>query len=353
MTMDLDELPAWLDERSARGEYSGVVLLRRGGQTVFEHAAGLASRAHGLPNTLTTRFAVASVGKWPLAVATLRLVERGELDLRAPVADLLPPGQRPVALTPELTLHHLLSMSSGLTSYIEETGDTWDQFEGLIAAAPGRGRTPADLLPAILPLPALRPPGEAYEYCDTDFVLVGLILEAVTGREWSEVLSDEVLRPAGMADTAVEEDDRDPPRLATGYLVEDGPLDMRRTNVFSVTARGMPDGGIVSTAADLARFVDEVFSGALLGPALLAAMQTPHAPPDAEGGLYGYGCLLGVEDGQVTVVGHNGSDPGVAAVVAHHPAVDTTVIVMCNQDRGAWAAAMAATEALGLRDPRD
>src|SRR4029079_9874607 len=95
MTMDIRQLPAWLDERSASGEFSGVVLLRRDGEKILEHAAGLASRAHGVPNTITTRFAVASVGKWPLAVATLRLVERGELDLRAPVADLLPPDQRP------------------------------------------------------------------------------------------------------------------------------------------------------------------------------------------------------------------------------------------------------------------
>ena len=350
--MDIPALPAWLDERAARGEFSGVVLLRRGGATVFEHASGFASRGHALPNTMDTRFAVASVGKWPLAVATLRLVERGELDLHAPAATLLPADQRPAALTPALTLHHLLSMSSGLTSYIDESTDTWDQFESVIAAAPGRGRTPADLLPSIVDLPAVRPPGEAYEYCDTDFVLVGLILEAAAGREWSSVLRDEVLDVVGMPDTAVEEIDRDPARLATGYLVEDGPVEKRRTNVFSTTARGMPDGGMVSTAADIARFVEALFAGRLLGPTLLAEMQTPHAPPDADGEQYGYGCLLGSEDGRVTVVGHNGSDPGVACVVAHHPAADATVIVLCNQDRGAWAAAMAATEAFGLRDPR-
>jgi CubicO group peptidase (beta-lactamase class C family) len=155
-----------------------------------------------------------------------------------------------------------------------------------------------------------------------------------------------------MTDTAVEEIDRDPARLAVGYLVDDGPIEERRTNVLSTTARGMPDGGLVSTAEDLARYVDGLFAGRLLGPALLAEMQRPHAAPDAEGQHYGYGCLLGVEDGRVTVVGHNGSDPGVACVVAHHPGGDATVIVLCNQDRGAWAAAMAATEAIGLRDPR-
>jgi CubicO group peptidase (beta-lactamase class C family) len=352
MSVELHALPAWLDERAARGEFSGVVLLRRDGATVLEHAAGLASRAHGVRNTMTTRFAVASVAKWPLAVTVMRLAERGELDLQAPLVDLLPAGQLPTAVTPDLRLHHVLSMSSGLANYIDEDDDTWAQFEAVIASLPGRGRRPVDLVDAIRDVPANRPPGAAYEYSDTNFVLVGLAVEAVTGREWSAVLADEVLRPVGMADTAVEEIDRDPVRMATGYLVDDGPADRRRTNVFSLTARGMPDGGMLSTAGDLALFVDALFAGRLLGPELLAAMQTPHAPSPEDPEFYGYGCLLGVEDGRVTVVGHNGGDPGVSCVVAHHPAERATVIVLCNQDRGVWAAAMTATEAMGLRDPR-
>jgi CubicO group peptidase (beta-lactamase class C family) len=352
MSVELVGLPTWLHERDARGEFSGVVLLRRDGTTMFEHAAGLASRAHGVPNTMATRFAIASVAKWPLAVTVLRLVERRELDLQAPLVELLPPEQLPTAVTPEHTLHHILSMSSGLANYIDEDDPTWAQFEGVIDALPGRGRRPADLVPALRDLPANRPPGAAYEYSDTNFVLVGLVVEAVTGREWSSVLADEVLRPVSMADTAVEEIDRDPARMATGYIVDGGPVGRRRTNVFSLTARGMPDGGMLSTAGDLASFVEALFAGRLLGPDLLAAMQTPHAPsPDAPT-FYGYGCLLGVEDGRVTVVGHNGGDPGVSCVVAYHPAAKATVIVLCNQDRGAWAAAMAATEAMGLRDPR-
>ena len=352
MSVSLAELPAWLDDRAAKGEFSGVVLLRRDGQTVFEHAAGLASRAHGIPNTMSTRFAVASVAKWPLAVAVLRLVERGELDVHAPLVDLLPPDQVPNAVTPQHTLHHILSMSSGLANYIDDDDETWAQFEGVIASLPGRGRRPADLVPFMREVPANRAPGVSYEYSDTNFVLVGLVIEAVTGREWSTVLADEVLRPVGMTDTAVEEIDRDPARMATGYLVDDGPVDKRRTNVFSLTARGMPDGGALSTAADLALFVEALFAGRLLGPDLLAAMQTPQAPSPDDPEFYGYGCLLGVEDGGVTVVGHNGGDPGATCALAHHPAANATVVVLCNQDRGVWLPAMTATEAIGLRDPR-
>jgi len=348
----LATLPTWLDDRVPTGEFSGVVLVRRGAETVFSHAAGLASRAHGVPNALDTRFAVASVGKWPVAVTTLRLVERGELDLHAVVAEILPAALRPTALTPAHTLHHLLSQTSGLANYHDDEDATWDSFAGVVSRLPARGRRPAELVPLFANVPARRPPGEASEYSDTKFVLLGLVLEAVTGRPWDEVLAREVLEPAGMADTTVEALDEDPRRLATGYLVDDGPVDRRGTNVFKVTARGMPDGGMLTTAADLATFVDALLGGRLLGPSLLAQMLTPHATCTGDPEQYGYGCLLGVDGGRVTVAGHAGSDPGVACVVAHHLESATTIIVLCNQDRGAWPATLAVTAALGLADPR-
>jgi CubicO group peptidase (beta-lactamase class C family) len=348
-----DELRTWLAARATTGEFSGVVLVRRAGETLFEAAHGLASRAHGVPNAMDTRFAVASVGKWPLAVATLRLVERGELDLGARVVDLLPAAQRPASLGGAHTLHHLLSMTSGLPNWYDDSDEeTWDAFEAAVAAMPGRGRRPADLVPLFADAPARRPPGEVYEYCDANFVLVGLVLEAVTGRDWADVLRDEVLDVVEMPDTGIDSLDEDPPRMAVGYLVDDGPAERRRSNVFSVTARPMPDGGLVTTAADVAAFVEALQGGRLLGPDLLAAMRTPHAPPTDEGEAYGYGCLLTVEDDRVVIIGHAGGDPGVACLVAHHLEAATTVIVLCNQDRGAWPAALATAAALGLRDPR-
>jgi CubicO group peptidase (beta-lactamase class C family) len=351
--IDSAALTAWLEERERAGLFSGVLRITRGPETLFAHATGLASRAHGVPNTLDTRFAVASVGKWPLAITALRLVERGELALDTPLLELLPREHQPVALTPEHTLHHLLSHTSGLANYADDEDPTWDSFAGAVARMPNRGRVPADLVPLFRDLPARRPPGVAYEYSDTNFVLVGLVLEAVTGREWSTVLADEVLSPVGMQATAVEAFDEDPLRAATGYLVDDGPVDRRRTNVFSSTARGMPDGGMYTTAGDIATFVDALLGGRLIGPGLLETMLRPHAPSVGEPTeQYGYGCLLAVDDGRVTIVGHGGGDPGVSCMVAHHLDAGVTIVVLCNQDAGAWAATLEATHALGLRDPR-
>jgi CubicO group peptidase (beta-lactamase class C family) len=156
-----------------------------------------------------------------------------------------------------------------------------------------------------------------------------------------------------MADSAFEELAQDPPRYATGYLYADGPPDTWRSNVFSLTGKGMPDGGMITTAQDLAHLIDALVTGLLLPPPLLAAMMRPQTPPSDDLEHYGYGLELVVENGVVTILGHGGSDPGVSRMVAHHLAAATTIVVLCNQDRGSWAGTCRLTTELGLTEPRD
>ncbi len=353
MTVDAARVAGWLDARSAIGDFSGVALVTRDGKRLVEHAAGLASRAHGVPVGLNTRFAVASITKMAVAIAALRLVERGELDLHQPLIEVLPAAHQPTALTPAHTLHHLLSHTSGLADYHDDSDTTWSSFTAAWDRIPTyHVRSPADMLPLFATLPSVRAPGERYVYTDANFLLAGLVLEAVTGQSWIDVVAREVLEPAGMGDTAVEAMDTDPARLAVGYLTDDGPVDRRRTNVFSVTAMGMPDGGMLTTAADLVALVDALLGGRLVGPGTLEAMTTPHAPVDGAAEAYGYGRELAVLDGVTTIIGHGGSDPGVSCVLAHHLAAATTIVVLCNQDRGAWAVTRELTRELGLHDPR-
>jgi len=349
--MDDAALRAWFDERTARHEFSGVALAWRDGGPAFSYAGGLAHRGHGVPITDRTRFAIASVTKMITATTILRLVDRGLVELSQPLVEILPEAQRPVALTAAHTVHHLLSHTSGLRDYHDDEDPNsfialWDRIPTYHV------RRPVDVLPLFADLPAVRRPGQAFQYVDANFVLAGLVIEALAGRRWEDVAAEEILGPAAMADTAVEAIDDEPARLATGYVTDDGPADRRRSNVFSVTANGMPDGGMISTATDLARYVDSLVGGRLLSPPLLAAMTRPQGPPSTDLEQYGYGCWLVVEDGAVTIIGHGGGDPGVSARVAHHLAAGTTIVVLCNQDRGSWAATRQITEAFGLADPR-
>jgi len=352
--MQIDDIPAWLDGRVPTGEFSGSVLVTRRGETVLEHAAGLAHRGHGVPNRPDTRFSIASVTKLAVAVMALRLVERGLVDLHGPLTEILPEAHRPAALTPAHTLHHLLAHTSGLANYHDDEDETWASWMACWDRIPTyHVRRPADMLPLFADLPAVRPPGEAYQYCDAGYILVGLAVEAVTGRRWEDVLAEEVLVPAGMADTAVEALDEDPARLAIGYVIDEGPVDRRRSNIYSLTANGMPDGGMLSTTGDLARLIDALVGGQLLGPELLAAMTRPQSPPTpGEVDRYGYGCSLVPKGDAIDIIGHGGGDPGVASLVSHHLATGTTIVVLCNQDRGAGPTTQAITEALGLEDAR-
>jgi len=125
--------------------------------------------------------------------------------------------------------------------------------------------------------------------------------------------------------------------------------------VFSVPAGGMPDGGLVTTTTDLARLVDALVGGRLVSSATFAAMTFPQCGRTGSVSRYryGYGLEMGVVDDEAMVLGHNGLDPGVSAVVAHHPAAATTIVVLCNHDRGSWAVYLRLAADLGLTEPRD
>ena len=346
------DLVAWFDERTKTHEFSGHAIAWRDGAPIFSYVGGLAHRGHGVPVREGTRFAVASVTKMATAIAALRLVERGELALHTPLLDILPAEQRPIALTRAHSLHHVLSHTSGLASYFDDDDDTswysiWDRMPTYHA------RRPADLLPLLIDLPAVAPPGGEVRYNNGAFVLAGLVIEAAAGRPWDAVVADEVFGPAGMADTGTEPLDSDPARLAVGYVMDDGPADRWRTNVYSVTANPMPDGGMITTPVDLARLIDALLAGRLLSPELVAAMTRPQGPPSTETSQWGYGCELTVVNGNVVVLGHGGGDPGVSARLAHYPGAATTIVALCNQDRGSWAAARRIGAALGVNEPRE
>jgi CubicO group peptidase (beta-lactamase class C family) len=99
------------------------------------------------------------------------------------------------------------------------------------------------MLPLLADLPAERPPGEKYLYADANFILAGLVIEAATRKSFYDVATEEVLRPAGMTDTAFEELDQDPPRYATGYLHAEGPPDTWRSNVLASRVKACPTAG--------------------------------------------------------------------------------------------------------------
>jgi CubicO group peptidase (beta-lactamase class C family) len=324
-----EPVAARLQQAEQDGAFSGTVLVTVGERTEFEACHGLADRAAGTPVHPGTRFAVASMCKMFTAVAVLDAVRRGEVTLDAAVAEVLPADRRPSTLRPDVTVHHLLCHTSGIADYAEEGEDlpfyVADYAELWHDLPCYRIQRVADFLPMFTDRPPIGPPGEVFRYSNAGYLLLGLVVEEVTGGGFNDVVTERVLVPCGMADSGYLRMDEVHPDVATGYLRPEQPDGAWRSNIYSVPVVGGPDGGALATAADIDRFLRAVEQGAVVGPELRDLMMTPHVPA-GKGESMGYGLYLG-QDGWF---GHDGGDPGVEAMAQRLPQLDTTVVVLAN-----------------------
>lgn len=319
-------LRAWEEER----DLSGTVLMTRAGETVFEECYGQANRATQSPITPATRFGLASITKMFTAVTIVDLVSSGALAFDTPVASVLPPERRPSTLLPEVTVHHLLTHTSGIAdyceededspSYLEDYGSLWEQLPSYSM------ERPIDFLPLFGDLPPYRPPGGPWQYSNAGFVVLALVIEELTSRSYTEVVQERVFARAGMAETAFFRFDDVVPDLAVGYLPRSRPDAPWRTNIYRVPVVGGGDGGAHSTARDLDRFLNVLADGTLLGD-YRDLVLTKHV--DAGFGFsMGYGVLF-YPDGRY---GHGGGDPGVEVNANRWPDDEVNIVVLCNME---------------------
>ena len=321
------ELRSWGETR----DLSGAMLLTRGGARVFETSVGYADRASRTPVTPVTRFGIASVTKMFTACAVVGLVRDGLVAFETPVIDVLPPDRRPSTLLPAVTVHHLLSHTSGIADYCEEDEDSpafLADYADLWSQLPSYSVTRlADFLPLFGDLVPYRPPGERFQYSNAGYVLLGLLVEQLTGRPYTDVVQQRVFEPAGMSSSGFFRLDEPVPDVAVGYrrTAPDGPW---RSNVYSIPVIGGADGGAMCTARDLDRFLRAYADGTLLGP-LRDIVLTRHADWD-DGRGEGYGVHL-YPDGRY---GHGGGDPGVEALVHRWPEEDVNQVVLVNTEVG-------------------
>jgi CubicO group peptidase (beta-lactamase class C family) len=337
-----------LREQVEREDFSGVVhLVGDEDEPRLTLVRGLADRASGVPNDEAIRFGVASVSKLLTGTTVARLVGRGVVRWDDRYGDLVGEDLRPSALDPTVTLRHLLSHTSGFGDYFDEEGD--EPYEATWTRVPSTTiRGPSDMWPMLAELPQVAPPGTTAKYNNAAFILVGIALEAVTGKRFPQVVRDEVFDPLGMADSGFWPLDGVVPRLAVGYLPPEGGAATAdaassdaaswRTNVYAMPAMGGPDGGAQATAPDLIRLLDGVTgrggSRDFLTPETRTLLIGPHVRDDHE--PYRYGCgVLHYGEGSSARFGHTGEDPGFSARVWTYPASGERVVVLSNVTFGA------------------
>ncbi len=293
-------------EAAEAGEFSGAVLFARNEKVLFHRAYGLASRRYNVANTVHTRFNLASASKMFTAVVIAKLVEEGQLSYEERIGPYLSPHWVSEEVGEKVRIKHLLSHTSGLGHYWDE----WDCYGNTIRTLAGYKQLISDDLAF--------EPGTSWQYSNTGFLLLGVIIEKVTGRSYYDVVRDVVLQPSGMADAGFYEIDEPYPNLATGYYEDGGRI---RNNLLLHGVKGSSAGGAWSTAADLHRFFLALGADRLVSAETRDVLWTPQ-PMSAR---YGYGFETAGD-----WVGHRGGFPGISALAAYYPDSGHIVIVLSN-----------------------
>lgn len=305
--------------KSVNGNTPGAaVLVARNGKIVFEKGYGLANLDAKTPITGDTRFRIGSITKQFTAAAILRLAEQGHLRIDNPVSKFIPDWPR----GSEVTLRHLLTHSSGIHNFTAKPG-----FDAHV-------REPISLEKLVASFehdPYDFNPGEKFSYCNSGYVLLGLIVEKVSGESYETYLRKTFFEPLGMHNTGVYPSGGGLPDEALGYSFENGAIhravDWDMSNVATA-------GEIYSTAHDLFRWNEALFSQKVISAASMHAAFTvgvlkdddPRHPQDTG---YGYGWTLDRLNG-AREISHGGELAGFGSYLLRLPDYQLTVIVLLN-----------------------
>ena len=294
-------------------DFSGAVLVSRKGQMVFSTAQGLADRARGTPNTVQTRFRVGSMDKMFTGVAILQLAQAGKVDLQAPLGTYL--KNYPNAdFAKTVTLHQLLT----------HTGGAGDIFEPEYDAKRLQLRTLQDYVDLFGQRPPEFEPGAKFEYANYGFILLGRVIEVVSGQTYYDYVRDHVFAPAGMASTGFEPETTAVPGRAVAYLKGSASI----TPADDLPWRGTSAGGGYSTVEDFNRFATALYDGRLLDAE--HRRQLLQGRVEMQPGVkYGYGFGVHV-DARPVMVGHNGAAGGMSGELRIIGEDEVVIVVLSN-----------------------
>jgi CubicO group peptidase (beta-lactamase class C family) len=297
----LKEIETFMDQISIEDEFSGVVLLAKGEKPIFREAYGLASKEYNIPNRVDMRFNLGSINKFLTRIAIEQLEGKGVLGLEDPISKYFPDYPNKEAAE-KVTIRHLLDMSSGIGDFFGEKYQSTpkDQI-----------RTLSDYLLLFGDEPLLFEPGTNRQYSNGGYIVLGLIVEKVSGQTYFDYVHDHIYKIAGMGNTTHLEADVPTQNVASGYTnnwdESDHPGEPRRNNIYTRPARGSSAGGGYSTADDILKLVVALKRNNLLAPKTS-------------------------EEINGSVIAIAGGAPGINAFVETNPKTDYVTIVLSNYD---------------------
>ncbi len=323
-------LDTYLRAAARNEQFSGTVLLARDGKPIFLRSYGMANYELGVPNSADTVFRLASLSKQFTALAVMQLQEQGRLRVDDPICRYL--SDCPASWQP-ITIRQLLNHTSGIPNF--SSLPDWDEVLSR------RDYTPAELVALFRDLPLKFTPGERYDYSNSGYHLLGLVIERVSKMGWGEYVKQRIIDPLGMRHSGDDNTRVLIPNRASGYYS----LGTTFINapIISRTV-GYAAGGLYSTVGDLLLWDRALVPGRLVSQASLDEMFTPVK------NNYGFGWRIGERFGR-REMDHSGSDNGFSTYIIRFPTDNLTAIVLSNSDRASAGKVGNAIAAIAFGQP--
>ena len=338
-----ERLNQLLIDKNHEERFSGVVLIQRNNDTLFEAVYGYANRSWRVKNRVDTRFRIASISKMFTAVAILHLIDEEKLTLDTGIIELL--DLENTKIPKEATVYHMLTMTSGIADWFDESGNWEEVWAALCRKHPiYLFRRNEDYLSLFIDEPLLAPVGEKHQYNGAGYILLGLAIERLSGISYFDYIRHHVFTRAQMfrSDFVALDDVYD--EVAEGYIPitdeSENIIDWKK-NIYSTTPEAAADGGATSTAVDLVKFSQALRKGLLLSTEMTQEMLTPKVVENEEQfrgytWKYGYGNYFILDqDEKIVRWGHTGEEDGVSCRLYYYPKEDLDVVILANHS---WCA---------------
>ena len=292
------------------GWFNGSVLIAREGKVIVSKGYGKANFELDVPNTPQTKFRLGSITKPFTAMAIMLLRERGKLSLQDSICKYL--ADCPAAWQP-ITIHHLLSHTSGLAKH-DKAGDYLK-----IAMMP---MPLPQLIDSFKNKPADFKPGEKFDYNNNGYILLGYVIEKVSGQSYEAFLKENIFTPLKMVDTGYDNHDPIIKNRAAGYRTEDGKL---FNAAYTDPSQPFSAGSLYSTTGDLMLLDQALYDGRFLSPTSIDTLFTPVL------GNYGYGWFMMKQSNRPAIM-HPGGVPGFSAMITRFPESKVLIVLLSNMD---------------------
>lgn len=296
------------------GAFSGTILVARDGKPVVQQSFGFADAEFGIRNSADTRFRIGSVTKQFTAAAILLLQERGKLRLNDTVSTYLPDAP---SSWQRVTIYNLLTHTSGLPNI-----NAFPDYSEIRM----RRLAPDQLIALFRDKPLEYLPGSSYSYGNSDYIVLGRLIERLSGQSYAEFLRENFFKPLQMTSTGVDDERSVIPHHARGYVLAVNGV--RQADFVSISVP-FSAGDLYSTAGDLLKWENALFAGRVVSAASLKMMTAPYR------NNYALGLFVSERDGR-RMISHTGDVDGFGAMVAYYPDDKLTVIVLSNLFGGAY-----------------